>query len=810
MNQHVEQDYLFSKLMPDSIRRSLYSSSRWFRPSIGESMVVSGEIKDMSEMEYLYLSTKQVPSALLVSNPGSRSVTKNLDLLHSAGFPLEERKGDGPWIPLARSSEPWNEGPLSASQVKGLSTLLSSMVEENARLGSDLLGTDERFDTSFDDQVEEGSLGSSDSEFEAENPVWEEKGKKFRFTHRIAYTDPFKVNAAYTYALESGKTPPKVLVWGGDKIRLSDVIPKGLLGPKWTGNRGKEFHGIANLDVKLHVIREHTHWGKLLGVFVNDLDCDEHQFGVRLWRRVKAFLDGRNDPLISSVRQGGLGHEDGERPLSKPKSRANRFLQVLVTIDGVFVQKYLAFPGVAWTWEKYDRFVLGMLHMLLPEEFLDGDITTEELITVKSAYAVLKTTRQDFKEAALRGGVLDFLAVLRGSKDPVGRIFANDYEMFSMETSEYKTTQILGILSQTRAAGTPPPLVVMRSKKKFLDTVTQAPPPLGAAERAWIEVTLESLLRAAPDEAFTGLQTKIGIKVPTSACYERTRAEGGTADAINEMVVEGGYGRPAYELDLETGVVRREFLLHDGTPGEYIFWRCLEEVLAMDPEVLRKVYLLIVREPGKARGVTKGWAALKVVLDLVNGWVSWPLAKAYPSSSSGMLKESHAWNFFKDMMSDEEICFNVEKVREEQMAVGVVKKTITYRKLYSGSTDFETATDYLLHEVAEIFGDGWMRKCGVPSILRGVVVGTCYRPRTVEFQATGCLASYGDPVEGQTTLRRIRLVRGVLMGDPLTKVVLHLVNMTVRELSLILLNRGRELPAMSDLRSLISARASGA
>jgi hypothetical protein len=67
---------------------------------------------------------------------------------------------------------------------------------------------------------------------------------------------------------------------------------------------------------------------------------------------------------------------------------------------------------------------------------------------------------------------------------------------------------------------------------------------------------------------------------------------------------------------------------------------------------------------------------------------------------------------------------------------------------------------------------------GIPKGLRKIV-RTLFTPRFVEFHGTGVFSEIGEPVSG--TLRRVVMTRGVMMGDPLTKVLLHLVNLGVRE-----------------------------
>lgn len=73
-----------------------------------------------------------------------------------------------------------------------------------------------------------------------------------------------------------------------------------------------------------------------------------------------------------------------------------------------------------------------------------------------------------------------------------------------------------------------------------------------------------------------------------------------------------------------------------------------------------------------------------------------------------------------------------------------------------------------------------MKHCGIPKLWRRIVENFSYKPRLAVFTANGPFAQLGQ----QTTVdhRRCVVIRqGVLMGDPMTKPVLHLVNIVVRE-----------------------------
>jgi len=344
---------------------------------------------------------------------------------------------------------------------------------------------------------------------------------------------------------------------------------------------------------------------------------------------------------------------------------------------------------------------------------------------------------------------------------------------------------VIGVMSQTRGAGTPPPLVVLQSKRKFLLTVSGETTPLTKTERALIMRSLDNVLLDLPDASFTGLATKARVTISGAACWEATRKEGGTAQAVLDIMSKyDEFGIPV--RDLNTGAIQRYVDKSDfDSAGEAVFWACLHEVLNTQPLELRKAFLTVVKEPGKGRSVTKGKTALKIVLDTVSKICSSPLRKGVESSKSGMGKSHHGWNFFLDMMSDDmkEELFTPESVEQEEYEDYMVKH-IVWEDIFLGSTDYQEATDQMHHEFAEIAGVKWMRKCGIPRLLEGIVRATCYNPRTIFFTGTGVLANIGEPeLYLGTDVRSVQLRRGVLMGDPLTKVVLHLSNITARSLA---------------------------
>jgi len=715
-----------------------------------------------------YLSTKQVPSCLILRFSGSQTVSKNREILLRAGFALTEYGGEN-GVSRDLTVRRTLEGLVSPSGS------LAEILEETSRI-SDIINQNDGMMLDSDSETSGSEADDVPSTLEERLP-----GSLIRFRkssrYRVKYDDPWKIHAGRQLGISLGKDP-KTVVWSGDGIRLQDPLPARLLGPNWQGSAKSKirFSQIADTDVQLHVVYAHTHWGHHLRVLCNDPGSPYRSWARTLRTRINRFLRGSTDPCLSKSQIEAL-FEDTK---TSKKARSDRFIELLKTVDGIFIQRYLAYPEEVWTWERFDMFTLGNLSALIGDEFLDGEMK-DFALTVTTAYSQLKQSRKWFKEHSNRG---DLNKALRDAKEVPHWCmqFVGAWRRYECTTGP-RQTYIGGILSQTRGCGTPPPLVLLQSKVKFLRTIGREPPPEPASAGLLRRAALREVLDELPAESFTGLATKARITVSTSSSWEKTRREGGTIEAARELLASLPIGECVPVRDLDTGRVEmnKHVSSFDST-GEVVFWLALDHVLRTPPGLLKQAFLTVVKEPGKARSVTKARACLKIVLDLVNKIVAKPLEKGIRSSASGMGKSNHGWNLFCRLMSDDarDMVFNVES-REENPYEGYVERTDTFTDLYMVSTDYQEATDQMLHSVARDLGQAWMIKCGIPRLLRAIVSKTCFEPREVFFYATGVLKHIGtERPDVGTNINSVRLVRGVLMGDPLTKVVLHLTNVVAR------------------------------
>jgi hypothetical protein len=596
---------------------------------------------------------------------------------------------------------------------------------------------------------------------------------------RKIYENPFLILAGYAYASQYCEDKPKINVWPGGCHRLQDKISPRLCGSDRTNSTW--FTQVSSHVEKMHLLFNHTHWGHMIqnarhGRFG---DNSFKNFSNTLFRRISFFLRGKPDPLWS---KDELTRYADYSEYRNKVYRAQRLIELLKTVDGLFLQRFLSYPEELWTWEKFDVFVCQALSILITDEFFDGEVTDFSLDEQVTHYEDLKRARKLFKQVIHLDEPLEGISSMDATPRWV-QSFLRPVWNRAVRHDGYSRLYLAGTLSQTRGSGTPPPLVVLRSKRKFLRSVDSPPPEISDTQYALFATAMDDVIREIPNHVFTGLDTKARVTVTGSACWEANRREGGTAQAILELMLK--YDEmPVPIRDLESGKII-EFSSKENfdSIGTAVFHACLDEVLHTPVEELGKVFLTVVREPSKARVVTKGHAALKIVLDTVSKICSYPLKKGFKSSASGMGKSHHGWNLFKDMTSEEmyDLLFQEDRGRRvEDTFHDHVDRVQYWTDLYLCSTDYQEATDRMVHRFARCISEKWMRKCGIPPILRGIVHAVCYRPRTIYFSGTGPLSRVGREVNGD--VRCVTLYRGVLMGDPLTKVILHFSNIISRRI----------------------------
>jgi len=711
---------------------------------------------DSFPREYLtgrhHISVKQVPDTLAIMHSRNRSLNYQGDTPLSHGFILHRRFGD--------------KKQSIQSDVDGGFSLYDPEIEGGIRPLGDV-----------DDLLHH--LKRSD---------------RMNMPYRIDYEDFWKIIQGYSLACardavsldsdpsrKAGKyiRDLEILVWHGDKVSLENKLPANQI-PGWTGpvKAKVSFADIASHETQMRFIYEKTFWGHRLVSLAQEEKTKS--WARTLQRKLDALLAGKGNPSWSKDMTKSIYTD---LSLRDKRSRSLRLIECLKTVGGMFIQRFLAFPNEHWSWEKYDCFVLRHLAILIDDEFLDGEMHPA-CLSLTTRYSELKKVRKCFKKYALssRDAYIKSAEFEKEIPHWLRTMVPMYREAINIEGDVWAVA-VRSTLSQTRCMGTPPPLVVHQSKHKLITCISKVPKPLTPTQRSLVMVGINRTIAKIPDHAFSGLATKARITLTTAACWEETKKDGGSVQAIADIIAGLHKGVKAKIIDLETGLYLRDVSHEDVEAGEYIFWRSLEEVLRSKPEEISQVRALVVKEPAKARTVTKGKICLKIVLDVVSKICSWPLKKV-PTSKSGMGMDAHGWNLFNDFYSNEYRDIAFAQARGTQKDYSPMRDRIVqdvlYEQVFAECTDFENATDNMHHEVAWIFAEKWMLACGIPRVLRKVVKRTCFSPRRVVFSGRGIFSTTGHPYED--TDRYVDLVRGIMMGDPLTKVILHLLNIVCREL----------------------------
>jgi hypothetical protein len=708
-----------------------------------------------------FITTKQTPSATAVSHAGYPTAKKIASTLSDSGFtllrqPTRSKTSDG-WEYVKSDSRATHDEALSS-----INTHLTSVYGDNDDL------TDDEYDGHhiYDDAATANIL-EKDAATEYD-----------KFRYRIEGDSWFDAMASLNYAAETKKRIPKITVWPGDGLRIQDKIPKRLFGNKLVGS-GKpdgtiRFTQIKDPSIALEFLYKHMFWGRYLRTLCNSTG-PLRSWACNLRKRINAFIRGKADPLWSKKEEIALYGPSG-KPLGKVQERLKALICVLKTVNGMFSQRFLAIPQERWTYEKYDTFVLYGVEHLISDYFIDG-VLHEDAELPDSFFSSLKTTRGKFKAWGTDGASNPTARQRSLEIDPWLAYFHNvQTHVKSMPIERY--TFSVDIMSQTRGATHPPPCDVLKSKVEALRTFTSVPAELTNAEYHLIQSTVDSWIKSLPQEIFTGLATKAILSITGSGCIENGRATGGTIEAIRVLLNGKGDKIAIRTRDLDTGKPNG-ILPPNSSLGTKVFWLALDHLCRLPPEERRKAFLVVIKEPGKARSITKTSASVKIVLDVIHRLCAAPLHKV-PSSISGMGKGNHAWEFFKSFFTEEleDVVFDTHTKSTETIGTHQLT-TEEYLPVYCLSTDYETATDYMHHTIAYILSETWMSRCGIPIFLRRIVSDTCYKPRKVYFNGVGPLKKIGT-FEPETGLRWILLRRGILMGDPLTKIVLHILNACVR------------------------------
>jgi len=434
-------------------------------------------------------------------------------------------------------------------------------------------------------------------------------------------------------------------------------------------------------------------------------------------------------------------------------SGVHKLRTILATVDGLVMQLVLGFPE--WeellVWSRIDQVINCLICQLLPDYFRD------EIPETPSAYEKVKRLRKAIKEQGF---------------NPVGNISSIDipremsfFKVITDFMSDRKTPidmYRVALLSQTRASGVPPRQVFLKTLQEIKEVLTEPPDPsvyermkyyIAAGVDDLHQEVVESIGAEGNSARFwSSVINKAKISLSDSGEFFTNTASGGKLEAARKVLVSNP---EIPELNLETGLPTGRILRpsSDGT-GECLFhWACnqfADRQTIYDRNVM-SVRVSLVAELGKYRAITVSHLAHAMLLHVMSH-ILLEYLTVIPSSRSGVGAANHAWNFFK-------------RLSHKNPAANFI---FGDKDIFLFSTDWEQATNYCDHAVAQAMCNRLCYNVGMPTWYRQTSMFALCAPRQVE------------EMDENKVLSRYFTTRGELMGDPVVKVILHCYHLVAR------------------------------
>nr|WPR16638.1 MAG: RNA-dependent RNA polymerase [Dracophyllum associated narna-like virus 6] len=493
------------------------------------------------------------------------------------------------------------------------------------------------------------------------------------------------------------------------------------------------FKDLPDVRTALRVLKKGTYWYPQM---VSKKRFRETAF----MRKLARLLAGYNSPEGSENFQVVKNHKISQ-------SAVQRFRSLLATVDGLLMQVVLSFPESEefQDWKRLDQLQRGAIANILDDYFKDQNpkrVTTFEKV---------KAVRKDIKMHGFNPSsnlskveVPRELSVLRVACSLIrGKTPLSHYQVM--------------IMSQTRASGVPPRIVYDRTLAKTKAILTTPSSRelyeliVGPLTRATDHFYSDLLVRLGSQEArnlfFKGVMRNSKISLSDSGEFFTKTDLGGKLEASRRVLTSNPLIK---EISLETGEYTGKVLTKDSPIGERLFhWSCgkfknRREVYNNNSMSCR---ISLVAELGKYRTITVSSLQHALLLHPFSH-MGLKILEALPSSQSGIGAANHSWNFFKRLS------------HKNPSASFIFNEDISTTVL---STDWSSATDYCDPYIAGAMLNRLCYSLGVPKWYRETMLFALTAPRQVEL-----LDRNGAPIEVFYTSR------GVLMGDPVTKVVLHL------------------------------------
>jgi hypothetical protein len=326
---------------------------------------------------------RQAPDALALRGGPDKVTRQNLDFISAIGATIETPNPDGFSLESLHS------------RVRGFDELTSTADFGSSRASS------ESIPPSF--RTDDGKIRLVG--YPEETDVTEARGHEGYL--RVRSECVWTLFGAYAWTAKEGKRSPKTLVWAESGSKLNMPISSALLSNKVRRKGGTGSYKMIDPETLpreefIKLILRRTHWGQKLEYLCSNCPNptkDMKKWARRLKRKIKAYINGLPNPFWSQKRQEKFLEEPTKvRPF---KLRYKRFIEILKTVNGVFLTRLVGRPDERWTWRKYDILTLRNLEIFLEDEFRDGVLTHLGALS-PTFYKAAKSYRKELKKSIIK------------------------------------------------------------------------------------------------------------------------------------------------------------------------------------------------------------------------------------------------------------------------------------------------------------------------------------------------------------------------------------------------------------------------
>jgi len=533
-----------------------------------------------------------------------------------------------------------------------------------------------------------------------------------------------------------GREPefPKIEVCFNTFNLWVDNIPCSISGAE----KNCKFEELETIGQVQNVLSACTYWYKRLRSAKNGMSRN-----ARALLRLVAGQTGMNDRKL----------KDSFLLTLKPTPAGyNRLRNILATTDGLLIQLMLSFPEhpKMWKWSTYDQITHCVISNLIP------DYCCPE--AEKTAYTELKTIRQRIKEEGFRpSGDLKNISDIRRFS-----FFIPLLNSVGDIKSPWNMAKV-AMLSQTRAAGVPPPAVKRLAIAKWMATVTtpsnsDLAESLKPALQQAVDDFYDEAVKGVPEEQleifFRRCMKSSKISLSDSAELNVTVADGGKLEAARRAL-QVAMNDGVKEIDLETGEHTGKNIIYSDGIGEMLFHQTLnkwKEGPYKDGKM--DVRVTAVPELGKYRVITVSSLDHAILLHPLSH-MTLEFFGAYAPTAAGVKSSNQAWEFFRRLSGSNPKAGFIFDDKQEK---------------YVMSTDWSEATDHVDHYIARVILGRFFFRFGLPKWYAKMCMFALTGPRMVR-----------DPLDdnGKPWLTK----RAVLMGDPGTKTLLTMYHPVAHQLA---------------------------